>query len=79
MQLTLYLFTLILCGNTKTINEAIAFTKQNYQAVAERYPHKLVVITEAGWASTSNGQGIPREHANPLFQKIYYQELSRLV
>lgn len=60
----------------KTIVEAIAFTKQNYQAVAERYPHKLVVITEAGWASTSNGLGIPRENANPLFQKIYYQELS---
>lgn len=61
----------------KTIDEAIAFTKTNYESVAERYPNKLVVITEAGWASTSNGQGIPREHANPVFQKIYYQELSR--
>ena len=60
----------------KTIVEAIAFTKQNYQAVAERYPHKLVVITEAGWASNSNGLGIPRGNANPLLQKIYYQELS---
>ena len=61
----------------KTIDEAISFTKQNYQAVAKEYPHKLVVITEAGWASTSNDKGIPREHANPVFQKIYYQELSR--
>ena len=61
----------------KTIDEAISFTKQNYQAVAKRYPNKLVVITEAGWASTSNGKGIPRAHANPVFQKIYYQQLSR--
>jgi exo-beta-1,3-glucanase (GH17 family) len=60
----------------KTIDQAIEYTKQNYYAVCEKYPNKLVVITEAGWASTSNGQGIPVEHANPIFQKIYYKELS---
>jgi exo-beta-1,3-glucanase (GH17 family) len=36
----------------------------------------LVVITEAGWATSSNDQGIPRAHVNQIFQKIYYQELS---
>ena len=29
------------------------------------------------WGKTHKGQqGIPREHANPVFQKIYYQQLS---
>ena len=60
----------------KTIDESLEFTKQNYRAVAEKYPNKLVVITEAGWATSSNDQGIPRAHVNQIFQKIYYQELS---
>lgn len=60
----------------KTIEEAIEFTKQNYDLIAQKYPEKLVVITEAGWATCSNGKGIPRAHANPVFQKIYLQELN---
>ena len=54
----------------KTIDEAISFTKQNYEAVAKRYPHKLVVITEAGWASTSNGK-VFQESMPILFFKKY--------
>jgi exo-beta-1,3-glucanase (GH17 family) len=60
----------------KTIDESLEFTKQNYRAVAEKYPNKLVVITEAGWATSSNDQGIPKANVNQIFQKIYYQELS---
>jgi exo-beta-1,3-glucanase (GH17 family) len=60
----------------KTIDQALEFTKQNYEAVARKYPNKLVVITEAGWATKSNGFGIPAENVNEVFQKIYYKELS---
>jgi exo-beta-1,3-glucanase (GH17 family) len=52
------------------------FTKQNYDAVAKKYPNKLIVITEAGWATQSNGYGIPVENVNNEVQKIYYKALS---
>ena len=42
----------------KNIHEALSYTKENYEAVANLYPHKPVVITEAGWATNSNGKGI---------------------
>ena len=46
------------------------YTIQNYNAVANKYPNKLVVITEAGWATRSNGLGIPTENVNPETQKF---------
>ena len=60
----------------KTIHEGMEFTKQNYDAVAKKYPNKLVVITEAGWATQSNGYGIPVAHVNDEVQKIYYKALT---
>jgi exo-beta-1,3-glucanase (GH17 family) len=60
----------------KTIHEGMEFTKQNYDAVAKKYPNKLIVITEAGWATQSNGYGIPVENVNNEVQKIYYKALS---
>lgn len=59
----------------KHIQEAIAYTIENYQAVARIYPGKPVVITEAGWATNSNGRGIDPEHVNEENQRIYYDEL----
>lgn len=59
----------------KNIHEALHYTKQNYFGVANRYPHKPVVITEAGWATNSNGRGIPPENVNEELQEIYYHEL----
>jgi len=59
----------------KNIHEAIGFTRQNYYSVAERYPDKLVVITEAGWATSSNGRGIDPEHVSEENQEIYYNDL----
>ncbi len=59
----------------KNIHEAIEYTKQNYFAVADTYPDKLVVITEAGWATNSNGQGIEQENVNEELQMIYYNDL----
>ena len=60
----------------KTIDQGMQYTIQNYNAVANKYPNKLVVITEAGWATRSNGLGIPTENVNPETQKIYYRALN---
>ena len=60
----------------KTIDQGMQYTIQNYSAVANKYPNKLVVITEAGWATRSNGLGIPTENVNPETQKIYYKALN---
>jgi exo-beta-1,3-glucanase (GH17 family) len=59
----------------QTIDTALEYTKQNYLSVAQRYPNKQVVITEAGWTTSSNGCGIEPWNASPELQKIYYQQL----
>ena len=59
----------------KHIHEAMGYTKQNYQGIADRYPDKPVVITEAGWATNSSGRGINPENASEEFQAIYYIDL----
>lgn len=59
----------------KNIHESLEYTKQNYYAVAESYPDKLVVITEAGWATQSNGRGINPNNVSEEYQKIYYNDL----
>jgi exo-beta-1,3-glucanase (GH17 family) len=57
------------------IQEALDYTKDNYYSVARRYPEKLVMITEAGWATNSNGRGIDPGNVNQTFQKMYYEKL----
>jgi exo-beta-1,3-glucanase (GH17 family) len=59
----------------KHIHESIEYTKENYYAVAHTHPDKPVVITEAGWATNSNGRGINAEAVNEELQKIYYDDL----
>lgn len=59
----------------KNIHEALDFTKQNYFSVADKYPNKPVVITEAGWTTNSNGRGIDKSNVGEELQKIYYNEL----
>lgn len=59
----------------KTIEEGLAYTQENYEAVRRLYPEKPVIITEAGWATQSNGRGIPPENANEENQKIYFEVL----
>jgi exo-beta-1,3-glucanase (GH17 family) len=61
----------------KHIDEAIDYTKENYYSVANKYPEKTVVITEAGWATNSNGRGINPDHVNEDFQKIYFENLMK--
>ena len=59
----------------KHIHEALEYTKQNYYAVCEQNPGKPVVITEAGWATNSNGRGIAPANVNEELQKQYINEL----
>jgi exo-beta-1,3-glucanase (GH17 family) len=59
----------------KNIHEAMEYTKSNYYAVADTYPHKPVVITEAGWTTYSNGKGICPSNVSEEFQSIYYNDL----
>ncbi len=59
----------------KNINEGLRFTQQNYYDVANRYPHKPVLITEAGWATKSNGRGIEPNNVSERLQQIYYKQL----
>ena len=61
----------------KNIHEAMAYTKQNYESIAQRYPDKPVVITEAGWATQSNGRGIHPDNVGEEFQAIYYNDLMK--
>lgn len=63
----------------KHINESLDYSKQNYYSVANKYPDKPVVITEAGWATNSNGRGINPWHVNEEFQMIYFERLMEWV
>ena len=59
----------------KHIHEALDYTKENYYAVANRYPDKPVIITEAGWATNSNGRGIEPHNVSEENQEMYFQDL----
>ena len=58
-----------------TIDGAMAYTLENYRSVADHYPDKPVVITEAGWTTNSNGRGIEPWNASQEFQAHYYSEI----
>lgn len=59
----------------RTMDDALEYTKQNYHSVANHYPDKPVVITEAGWTTASNGRGIEPWNASEELQKSYYDQL----
>lgn len=59
----------------KHIHEALEYTCANYGVVAEKYPEKQIVITEAGWTTNSNGRGIEATNVCEDRQKQYYEEL----
>ncbi len=59
----------------KHIHEALDYSKDNLHSVASLYPDKPVVITEAGWATRSNGRGMNAEHASQELQAIYCADL----
>jgi exo-beta-1,3-glucanase (GH17 family) len=59
----------------KNIHEAMKVTKQNFTGVASKYPGKPVMITEAGWATNSDGRGINPVNVSEEYQEIYINNL----
>ena len=59
----------------KTIAEALAYTQENVRSVSCQYPNKQLVISEAGWATRSNGRGMNADHATSEIQARYCTEL----
>ena len=61
----------------QTIERALDYTRQNYRSVADHYPDKPVIITEAGWTTGSNGRGIEPWNASQELQAQYYRQLTK--
>lgn len=61
----------------KRIEEALQYTRENYNSVASEYPDMPVVITEAGWPTASNGRGIEDWNASQELQAAYYPLLQQ--
>jgi exo-beta-1,3-glucanase (GH17 family) len=59
----------------KTVSDALEYTIRNIEDVTRAHPGKPIVISEAGWATRSNGRGMPAHHANENWQKIYFEQL----
>ena len=59
----------------RSIEDALQFTRENYQSVVDHNPGKPVIITEAGWATAANGRGIEPHNASEELQAAYYQQL----
>jgi exo-beta-1,3-glucanase (GH17 family) len=61
---------------SRSIEDALEYTKDNFDSVACLYPGKQVIIGEAGWTTGSNGRGIRPENASEELQVRYYRELT---
>lgn len=61
---------------SRSIDEALAYTRENYESVASQYPDKPVVIGEAGWTTGSSGRGIRPENSSEALQARYLRELT---
>jgi exo-beta-1,3-glucanase (GH17 family) len=59
----------------KHVHDALLYSKDNYHSVASLYPDKPVVISEAGWATNSNGRCICPQNTSQELQAIYYGDL----
>lgn len=59
----------------RSIHDALEYTIQNYYSVADRYPDKRVIISEAGWTTVANGRGIEPHNASEELQATYYDQL----
>lgn len=59
----------------KSVDEALACTRQDVAAVARAHPGKPVVITEAGWCTAANGRGMAAAQASEDGQARHLREL----
>lgn len=60
-----------------TLDSALGYTQSNYYSVAEVNPNIPIVITEAGWATESNGRGIEPWNATIQLQAQYCKQLDQ--
>ena len=58
-----------------SVEDAMAYSRENYWNVADRHPEVPVIITEAGWPTRSNGRSIELWNASEQLQGIYLPEL----
>jgi exo-beta-1,3-glucanase (GH17 family) len=61
---------------SRSVDEALAYTRESFHRVARRYPGKRVVISEAGWTTHSNGRVIRPENSTEELQARYFRELT---
>jgi exo-beta-1,3-glucanase (GH17 family) len=59
----------------RSVDDALDYTRDNVDSVQRRHPGKTVVITEAGWATRSNGRGMDAANASQANQAIYCRDL----
>jgi len=59
------------------IKEAVHRCIDEYQMITDLYPQKPVIITETGWPTRSNGQGISKDFANQANQLYYYDQIQK--
>ena len=59
----------------KPLGEAMDCTRANLDAVARRFAHAQVVITEAGWPTRANGRGFDAQRAGEDAQLHYVRAL----
>ena len=59
------------------IKEAVEECKNEYNMIKELYPDKPVIITETGWPTRSNDNGIPRDFANQVNQLYYFDKVHK--
>lgn len=59
----------------KQVHEALANSRDNFDSVAWLYPDTPVLITEAGWATQSNGRAIPPHNTSENLQATHLREL----
>jgi exo-beta-1,3-glucanase (GH17 family) len=57
------------------VEDALAYTQANLNRVAHAFPGVPLVITEAGWATRSNGRGMHAHDANQAHQVRYLEAL----
>jgi len=61
---------------SRSIDDALEHTRENFDSVARLYPGKRVIISEAGWTTGSNGRGIRPENSSEELQARYHRELT---
>jgi exo-beta-1,3-glucanase (GH17 family) len=59
----------------KHVHDALHYSMDNFHGVASLYPGTPAVISEAGWATNSNGRGICPQKTSEELQAIYYRDL----